>query len=166
MIVSPNVEIIKDTNYELLDMKNQGRIIVEKNKYAKEAALIVESPDMAIKLIEYNHFALKGNLERKRSIILSIANYVEPMLKSRVLEKSGYKQLQSDLGFLFNKFHVRHNNKEGAKAQDYICSLADDALEEWYDRIYNSALAGIIINEHISVQSELQELKTKYTWKE
>ena len=157
--------ILEKTNYELFDLEGKGWIIVEKNKYAKEAALIVESPEIAIKLIEYNHFALKGNLEKKRSIILSIADYMEPMLKSRVLERAGYRQLQSDLGFLFNNFHIRHNNKEGAKAQEYICTLTDSQIEVWYDRIYNSSLAGLIMNEHISVQSELEELKQKYTWK-
>lgn len=166
VIIGNIFHILEKTDYELYEHEEGCWIIVEKNKYAKQASMIVEDSNIAIKLIEYNHFALKGNLEKKRSIILTIADYMEPMLKSRVLEKSGYKQLQSDLGFLFNKFHIRHNNKKGAKAQEYICSLTEAQLEEWYDRIYNSALAGLIMNDHLVVQNELEELKPKYTWKE
>ena len=107
----------------------------------------------------------KGDLDKKRKILASLGGYVEPTLKSRVLQNSGYKQLESDIGFVLNNFNIRHNNKTGAKAQDYIISCSDKELEGWYDKAYNMLVAVIIINEHISVQQELAEIKSKYKWK-
>lgn len=157
--------ILEKTNHELHEIAQNRWVIVEKNKYAKQAAQIIDDPSVAIKLLEYNHFALKGNLDEKKNILLVVANYIEPLLKSRKLEKHGYKKLQSDIGFLLNNFNVRHNNKEGEKAQDYIVSLDDAQLEEWYDRIYNTALSVILLEEHLPVENEIAELKEKYNWK-
>ena len=66
---------------------------------------------------------------------------------------------------MLNCFHVRHNNKDGAKAQDYIVTLSEKELEEWYDKLYNAIISVIIINDHISAQTELATLKTSYNWK-
>ncbi|MBQ7976636.1 MAG: hypothetical protein IJ300_13210 [Clostridia bacterium] len=66
---------------------------------------------------------------------------------------------------LINKFHIRHNNKEGTKAQDYIVSLDDSKLEEWYDNTYDVLLQAIITNENIRVEQEIDNLKQTYPWK-
>ena len=73
--------------------------------------------------------------------------------------------MESDVGFMLNNFHVRHNNKNGAKAQDYIVSLNDTQLEEWYDKLYNAILAVIIINDHIPTQTGIESLKKTYNWR-
>ena len=108
---------------------------------------------------------MKGDLEGKRKSLLAIADYIEPILKSRKLQDNGYKQLESDVGFLLNCFHIRHNNKTGSKAQDYITSIDDEQLEEWYDNAYNTMLSVIIISEEIGVSAELTGLKQTYNWK-
>lgn len=157
--------ILEQTNHEFIVNADGNWIIVEKNKAATLAAELVEEKTIAFDIIEYNHFALKGHLDEKRKILVSIAAYVEPILKSRSLSKAGYKQLESDAGFIFNNFHIRHNNKSGPKAQDYIINLSDNELEEWYDKAYEIALSVIIINDCLTIGAELSELKTKYTWR-
>ena len=104
-------------------------------------------------------------MECNRNILTTLGSYIEPILKSRVLQSAGYKQLESDVGFMLNCFHVRHNNKIGPKAQEYIVALTDKQLEKWYDDLYNAILSVIIINDHIPVQTELASLKTSYKWK-
>lgn len=156
---------LEKLNYELIQIDGDRKIIVEKNPATTQAVEIVTDNSTAIALIEYNHYALKGDLEEKRRILTALGSYIEPILRSRVLQNAGYKQLESDVGFMLNNFHVRHNNKHGAKVQDYIVSLNNKQLEEWYDKIYNAILSIIIINEHIPTQDNIVDLKSKYNWR-
>ena len=156
---------LEKLNYELKEIDGGRKIIVEKNPATTQAVEIVTDNSTAIALIEYNHYALKGDLEEKRRILTALGSYIEPILRSRVLQNASYKQLESDVGFMLNNFHVRHNNKEGAKAQDYIVGLNNKQLEEWYDHIYNAILSVIIVNEQIPVQNNIVTLKSTYTWK-
>ena len=157
--------ILERTNHEIKKDPNGHSIIVEKSKVATLAAQLVGDEVVAFEIIEYNHFALKGDLEGKKKLLFSIAAYIEPILKSKVLQKNGYKQLESDAGFLFNNFHIRHNNKTGASAQDYIATVKDAELEEWYDKAYEIALSVIIINDYLTIGQDIADIKTKYTWK-
>lgn len=165
-VVFENIDyILERVNHEKRKDPNGNWIIVEKNKATTLAAQLVDDENVAFELIEYNHFALKGDLERKKKLLVSVASYIEPILKSKVLQQSGYKQLESDAGFLFNNFHIRHNNKVGAKAQDYITTIKNTELEEWYDKAYEVALSVIIINDYLTINRDIAEIKTKYTWK-
>ena len=129
------------------------------------AAQLVTDPVVAFDLIEYNHFTIKGHLAEKKAILVSIAGYIEPILNSKTLSSAGYKQLESDAGFVFNNFHIRHNNKEGSKANDYIATISNNELEEWYDKAYELALSVIIINDYLSIGNDIAEIKPKYTWR-
>ena len=164
-IVTNIMAFLEKLNYEILEAEEDRYIIVAKNPATTQAVEIVEDTPTSIALIEYNHYALKGNLEEKRRVLTALGSYIEPILRSRVLQKAGYTQLESDVGFMLNCFHVRHNNKVGAKAQDYIVSLNDTQLEEWYDKIYNAILSVIIINDHIPTQQDVTNLKKAYNWR-
>ena len=167
-IIENITRVVKRTNHELHNLgddANPKYTIIESNRLLSQAAELVSNQTVAFEMIEYNHYSMKGNLEGKRKTLNAIANYVEPILKSHALQKSGYGQLESDAGFLLNCFHIRHNNKQGAKAQDYIVAIDDKQLESWYDKAYNALLSVIIIQEEISVSAELNDLKQKYNWK-
>lgn len=164
-IVTNILAFLEKLNYQLHTFEDGRCIIVEKNPATTQAVEIVEDTPTSIALIEYNHYALKGDLDEKRRILTALGSYIEPILRSRALQNAGYKQLESDVGFMLNNFHVRHNNKNGAKAQDYIVSLNDTQLEEWYDKLYNAILAVIIINDHIPTQTGIESLKKTYNWR-
>lgn len=157
--------ILDRTNHELATDPDGNSIIVEKNNATTLAAQLVDDNIIAFKLIEYNHFALKGDLEGKKKLLLSIAAHIEPILKSHILQQNGYKQLESDAGFIFNNFHIRHNNKEGANEQPYIKAVSDADLEEWYDKAYEIALSVIIINDYMAIGKDIANIKRQYTWK-
>ena len=168
MVILGNINIILErTNHKLVNISSTENkiIIIENNKITSLASEITGDTNVSFDILEYNHHALKGDLDKKKKILTSIGLYIEPILKSRALQKSGYKQLESDAGFVFNNFHIRHNNKEGAKSQEYITKLNVSELEEWYDKAYEIALAVIIINNHLKVESKLAELKSNYKWK-
>ncbi len=157
--------ILEQTSHELKKDRNGNFIVVSKNQSAVLAAEIVEDDNIAFDLIEYNHYALKGDLSEKKKILTSIGLYIEPILRDRDFKESIYKQLISDTGFVFNNFHIRHNNLTGSKAQEYTQTLNDDEMEKWYDRAYDLAIATIIAKECLAVQDELKELKNNYKWK-
>ena len=98
------------------------------------------------------------------NILVSIGRYIDPTLKDRTFQESEYKRLISDTSFLFNNFHIRHNNIEGPKAQDYIKSLSNSELEKWYDSAYDMSLAVVITKECKTVQNEITKLKKDYKW--
>ena len=159
--------ILEQTNHEIkISPKyNDNYIIVEKNKATTLAAEIVEDDEIAYDLIEYNHYALKGDLESKKKILASLGVYIEPILASKVLSNNGYGKIESDAGFMLNNFHIRHNNKEGTKSNDYIVNIRDDDLEVLYDKTYDTIISIIIINEHIPVSKEIKTLKETNVFK-
>lgn len=157
--------ILEKTNHEFQKDADGYWIIVEKNKATTMAAQLVSDTSVAFDLIEYNHFAIKGHLAEKKKILTSVAAYIEPILKSKALSNAGYKQLESDAGFVFNNFHIRHNNKEGAKAQDYIVAASSAELEGWYDKAYEIALSVIIVNDYLSIGKDIADIKVKYMWR-
>ena len=161
-----NIEyILAKTGHEISEDRDGNKIITIKNKATMLAAEIVEDEEVSFDLIEYNHFALKGDLTTKRKILSTIGIYIEPILRDRTFKESKYKDLISDTGFVFNNFHIRHNNKQGAKSQEYIENIDDSELETWYDKAYDLALAVIITYECRKSQDQLSELKRTYHWK-
>ena len=167
-IIENIITTVKRSNHVLHnigDKYNPRYVIVENDKTMAQAAEITSESPVSIDIIEYKSNSIKGNLGEKRKLLNEIGNFIEPILRSKKLQNAGYKQLESDAGFLLNNFHVRHNNKEGPKAQDYIVSIDDSKLEEWYDKIYNTLLSVIIIGEEIDVLAELNSLKSSYNWR-
>lgn len=168
------------TNHELINLDNGNRIIVEKNVYASEVSQILSESNMqdAIKVLEYNHFSNKGNIQRKKEILLSLAGYLEPYLEefkrpkglsdeSKViynelkevlrLNKDRTKIIAFDmLSEMYNKGGLRHNNDK-----QYHLNMNDEELEKWYDKIYTSTLFVILGLEMGKNLSKLNELKKK-----
>lgn len=148
--------ILDKTNHELYKWSEDNYIIVEKNIFTSQTVELVENEDVALKLIEYNHFKHKSDLTKKREILNIIGNYIEPILKQKKLENNGFLSLEKDAGFLLNNFDIRHNNKKGRNKKEYIASMSDQILEEWYDKTYNTLLSVIIISEFIDTHNELK----------
>jgi hypothetical protein len=168
------------SNHELISLENGNRIIVEKNVYASEVSQIVSETSIqdAIKVLEYNHFANKGNIQRKKEILLSLAGYLEPYLEefkrpkglsdeSKViynelkevlrLNKDKSKIIAFDmLSEMYNQGGLRHNNNK-----QYHLNMNDEELEQWYDKIYTSTLFAILSLEMGKNLSKLNELKKK-----
>lgn len=161
------VTVLSKLNYELQDISNDDiprYIVVERNKLVTEAVEIIEDRPLALAVIEYNHYSLRGCLSDKRAILCQLANHVEPILSSNILREGGYSNLQSDVKFLLNNFHIRHNNKDGKSKKEYIANVSDAELETWYDRAYSMMLAVIVENENCKIHTELSKLKDDHKW--
>jgi len=152
-------------NHELITLENGDKIIVEKNVYASEVSQIVSETSIqdAIKVLEYNHFANKGNVQRKKEILISLANYLEPLRKElnnseelkEVFKVNNQKIIAFEKLFeMYNNFGLRHNN-----SNQYHLDLADDELEQWYDDIYTSTLFVILSMDESRILSKLKTLR-------
>ena len=153
------------SNHELITLENGDKIIVEKNVYASEASQIVSetSIEEAIKVLEYNHFSNKGNIQRKKEILIALANYLEPLRRelnnSEELKDTMKVNNQKVIAFeklfeMYNNFGLRHNN-----SNQYHLELADDELEQWYDDIYTSTLFVILSMDESRILSKLKTLR-------
>ena len=97
---------------------------------------------------EYNHYVLKGDLEKKKNILIKIAASLEP-------KKSGIKginnQLCNDYFYLVNNMDIRHNNCDSSDKSNYNAyfdKLTIREKEEWYDEIYQMGLLIFLLLEN------------------
>ena len=152
-------------NHELKELENGRQIIVEKNVYASEVSQILSetSIEEAIKVLEYNHFANKGNVQRKKEILISLANYLEPLRKElnnseelkEVFKVNNQKIIAFEKLFeMYNNFGLRHNN-----AKQYHLDMTNEKLEQWYDNIYTSSLFVILGLDEARILSKLKTLR-------
>ncbi len=153
------------SNHELITLENGDKIIVEKNVYASEVSQIISETNIqdAIKVLEYNHFANKGNIQRKKEILIALANYLEPFRRELnnseelkdILKVNNQKVIAFEKLFeMYNNFGLRHNN-----SNQYHLDLADDELEQWYDDIYTSTLFVILSMDESRILSKLKTLR-------
>ena len=153
------------SNHELITLENGDKIIVEKNVYASEVSQIVSETSIqdAIKVLEYNHFSNKGNIQRKKEILIALANYLEPFRRELnnseelkdILKVNNQKVIAFEKLFeMYNNFGLRHNN-----SNQYHLELADDELEQWYDDIYTSTLFVILSMDESRILSKLKTLR-------
>jgi hypothetical protein len=61
--------------------------------------------------------------------------------------------------YLLNNFDIRHNNRTGKSKKDFITNMAEDDLEKWYDKTYNSVLSVIIQKEQKEIDKEVADFK-------
>ena len=120
-------------------------MIVEKNAVAIEVADKV--PVLADVIIEYNHYLLEGNIDRKREILKQIADALEP----KRAELSGInKRNTSDFFHMVNTMNIRHNNcdqNDPSKYNAKFDALSDYEKEGWYDLIYEQGLMLFVLLE-------------------
>lgn len=132
-------------------------LLVEKNAAATAVAETME-PSISYKVIEYNHFLLKGKIEEKRNILLALADKFEPI---RPELKKVNSKLESNIGYLLNKMNIRHNNKDGKMAGGYVANLSSEELEKWYDETYQMLLLAFLEKENVERNQKIDELKKK-----
>ena len=150
--------------YKLIRTNNK-LIIVEDNAFANEAAQVVsEFADVkeALSILEYNHFSNKGNIDRKKEILMKIASLLEPWrddlnnnieFKNVLKLKNNNKVLALEKLFrMFNELNIRHNNED-----QMLTGLSDREIESWYDKIYTMSLFVILGKDVAQILADFNE---------
>lgn len=134
-------------------------LIIEDKPEVTAVAEIVEQ-DLAIDIIRYNHRSLQGELDLKKTILLSLGAELEPRRKElQVLNK----QLSEDIFFMLNNLNVRHNNrsKKDKNYKEYVAKMRKDRLEKWYDELYQMMLLAFLLLDNVERTANVKELKDK-----
>ncbi|MCZ0859742.1 hypothetical protein O0S10_00700 [Methanocorpusculum sp. MG] len=139
--------LLSQLNLTTVQKERGITILVPESPVVTEAVEIVEKPDVKLAILEYNHITNRNNLSEKWKILQILAHDFEP--RRNELEKTSEgKNLASDLGFLFNKLNIRHNNTEGKKAVPAIQNMPEKDLLEWYDTTYRLYLTAVLLHDY------------------
>ena len=131
--------------------------IIEKNEAAISASEI-STPDIAKKIIQYNHYGSKGNIDLKRNTILALASELEPQ---RNHLKKLNEHLASNIFSMLNNMNIRHNNIDPTSNlfRPFVAKINEDELEYWYDEIYQMILLAKLLLDNDERQKKIEKIK-------
>lgn len=155
-----NIDILLEhLNYEeqVFD-QDEKVILVPKNPAATAVAEITDKEHIAFAILKYNHNSLRGDLEGKRQLLLSIANEYEPLLKNPI---DGFTDYFKKATFLLNNLNLRHNNKSGKDKKQFVVDMPNKELEKWYDELYQLLLFCVLIKDNVKRKKEIDDLVKK-----
>ncbi len=143
--------------YMFTTTDNGVSIIVPKDQAAITVAETLDK-NLSYRVIEYNHKSMKGNLDKKKNILVLLADKLEPNRKKL---KQINSKMEDHLYFLFNNINIRHNNLEqGSKEyQKYIADMSKEELEKWYDETYQLCLLAFLELDNIQRKEKIEKLK-------
>lgn len=155
-----NIDILLEhLNYEeQVFAQDEKVILVPKNPAATAVAEITDKEHIAFAILKYNHNSLKGNIAEKKSLLLSIANEYEPLLKDPI---NGFSDYFDKANCLLNNLNLRHNNLEGRDKREIVCEMPAEELEKWYDELYQLLLFCVLIKDNVKRKKEIDDLVKK-----
>lgn len=159
-IINNIKNILETLNYEIYKIDDQKIIVVEKNPAATAVAEIMDE-NIAYKVIQYNHYLLKGDIEAKKRILLVLGNKLEPR---RSQLKSLNNKLETNIFFMLNNMNLRHNNcdiNDEKRYKNFVAEMSKDKLENYYDELYQMILLAFLLIDNINRTKEIENLKIK-----
>lgn len=150
-------------NYELKYYPNEQKVlVVPNNPYATSVAESMENETLSYSIIEYNHYLLKGNIDKKKAILVALGADLEP---HRAEIASINKKLEDSIFFMLNNLDLRHNNrtKGDKKYNEIVANMSKAKLEKWYDELYQLMLTAYLCMENVKRIDVVDKLKTEIT---
>lgn len=148
--------ILEKTNHHVARTKDNYIFIVRDDVMVATAINDMTDAEAKCAVLEYTHFDLKGKLSKKRELLRTIGQYIEPVLQEM---KGSQAWLTQEIGFCLNTLHIRHNNKTGKKANSVIQAMSDAELETCYDSTYRELLLLIELKQNLSFHKKVMELR-------
>lgn len=135
-------------------------LIIEDKSEVTAAAEIMPTPALAVDVVRYNHRTLRGEIELKKKILLSMGAELEAKRKKLHTINT---TLENDIFFMLNNLNIRHNNKsKGDKNyKEYVAKMRKDRLEKWYDELYQMLLLAFLLMDNIERVEKVKGLKEK-----
>jgi len=157
-LIKENIKIVCDKNNMTIKQIDDKIYIVEKSETITTVSEL--HPDIADKVIEYSRSSIKGELGRKRELLLSI--HLKYDGYKSILKANQQSGLVNDINTLLNNLHIRHNNVEGDDYKELTANMSTDELEEWYDRAYDLMLLALMHASYLNYKSEIKNLKLEF----
>ena len=157
-----NLNSIMDwLNQEMVFFEKEERVLItEKNATVTAVAEYVDE-ELAYQIVKYNHYTLKGDISKKKEILLKLGSELEPKRKQLSPINS---QLETNIFFMLNNLNIRHNNrsKKDRNYKEYVAKMKKNKLEEWYDELYQMMLLAMLELEQVERNQKINELKTHF----
>ena len=115
-----------------------GRVLIIETGASLPNLSAEEQPNLEENILQYNLKVNKGNIQRKKEIIFTLANEYEQQLKHNLHET--LPQFADKLRHAVNKMDIRHNNHSGANRNEYLSQIPDDQYEQLLDDIFKCLL--------------------------
>lgn len=157
-------DILDEYNHVVYSNDDHDYFIVVENKAEVTAAAeIMPTESLAFDVIRYNHRSLKGEVDAKKAILISLGAELEPKRKSLATIN---KKLSEDIFFMLNNINVRHNNcaiDDPGKFREFVANMTPDQLEEWYDELYQMLLLAFLLLDNTERSLRVDGLKASVT---
>ncbi|WP_337484141.1 hypothetical protein [Porcipelethomonas sp.] len=157
-----NLNSIMDwLNQEMVFFEKEERVLITEKNAAVSAVAECVDEKLAYQIVKYNHYTLKGNISKKKEILLKLGSVLEPKRKQLSTLNS---QLETNIFFMLNNLDLRHNNrsKKDKNYKEYVAKMRKNKLEVWYDELYQMMLLAILELEQIERNQKINELKTHF----
>ena len=148
-------KLLDHLHQQIISEDNEVFLIIPKDPAAIAVAEISSSKDVAYAILKYHHASLKGQLDEKRRLLLSIANEYEPLLKKPI---DGFTEYFDKATNMLNNMNIRHNNKSGKNKKELIAQMSDEELESWYDELYQLLLFCVLIKDNKNRKDKVDDL--------
>jgi hypothetical protein len=160
--ISANLNSIMDwLNQKMVFFEKEERVLITEKNSAVTAVAECVDEELAYQIVKYNHYTLKGDISKKKEILLKLGNELEPKRK-QLSSLNG--QLETNIFFMLNNLNIRHNNrsKKDKNYKEYVAKMKKNKLEEWYDELYQMMLLAMLELEQIERNQKINELKTHF----
>jgi hypothetical protein len=154
-------DLLKQYNHTAYYYDDDECVLVVEDRVDVTAVSEIVPDQLALGIIKYNHRLLKGELETKKTILLSMGDNLEPQRKDLTRLN---KQLCDSIFFMLNNCSIRHNNrskKDASKYKEYVAKMSKKKLEKWYDELYQMMLLAFLLLDNQNRQAKICELKRK-----
>ena len=145
-------------NYKGEYFRDLEQLIVIEDKPEATAVAEIVAKETAHKVLRYNHYMLKGDLEAKKEILLAIGADLEPKRgQIKVIDKD----LEDGIFYILNNFHLRHNNKAvgDKRYKQAVAEMDENILEYWYDELYQMMLLAYLQLDQMERTAKIKEIK-------
>lgn len=154
--------ILEKVGYEYHRDDGGVYFFAQKNAVATDVIQELDDKHLALAILEYNRFSMRGEIERKRELLNVIGQAVEPILKDATAKASS-PEVFDDVRFALNRLNIRHNNVAGANEQPALKKLSKEELETAYDDLYSSMLVLLKISQLKEGHARMDALKKQMT---
>lgn len=159
-LIHTQIDTIMDTIC-YMPVKEKGiTIFVPKEPAVIEVAQVVDK-DISYKVLCYNHYSLKGDIEEKRKILEKFALKLEP--RQREIQELN-PTLKNDVFYAFNNLNIRHNNLDKSDIGNFnekFSKFTNNETEKLYDYVYNYCLEAFLELENKEGHKIIKNLKHK-----
>ncbi len=148
--IQNNINIIAEMCNYKLELINSHMTFIKRDADVDSILKQLESEDdLRLALLSYNDFRIENNVEEKRMILKKIGDWLEP-------KRSTYRQFNSnlttDIFFLLNNAHIRHNNSNQL-------SLNSSEMLSIYDGLFKMMLHLIRTEDIKNIQNNISKYK-------